>query len=350
MAISGSSATTPGPTARRSTARPTRSTRSPTQTSGRPSSSRRPRPTRTVREPPPCQSPRRSSPGAPQRSGAAHDRGDPKHRGRTDREPRHVVEPPDLIRVPVGRLRQFRRELHRDRRRGRSDVHADLIGRRAHDPRRGVSHERGRERGAVHLRGHRRRAGARAPRRDHQPSRCRDLPARSGRQRHLRVLRRSQRAGDRIVHRQQRRVRRQRLVGYLEGRVVLLLGDGDEQGRPGSDSDDPLHGGGCADGVDQRTGDGQTYSLGAIVATAFSCADQWSGDRYVPGFQRRQRPSGSWTRRRRDSFSYSVTATSKDGQTATATIHYTVAGAPTARSARRRTIRPTRWGVGVDRV
>ena len=74
---------------------------------------------------------------------------------------------------------------------------------------------------------------------------------------------------------------------------------------------------------------GATYALGQVVGSSFSCSDGTGGPGIASCLDQNSRSSGppidtSTT----GPHTFTVTATSKDGQTGTASITYAVAGAP----------------------
>ena len=109
-------------------------------------------------------------------------------------------------------------------------------------------------------------------------------------------------------------------------------GDGDFNASTGSLSGNPQTIAGPPSAQISSPADNQAYNLEQPVATSFSCVEASGG----PGIERcvdsggASGGSGQLDTATAGAHTYSVTATSKDGLTATSTIHYTVIGPPSA--------------------
>src|ERR1039458_8452211 len=74
-----------------------------------------------------------------------------------------------------------------------------------------------------------------------------------------------------------------------------------------------------------QCGDNQTYNLNQAVSTSFSCADATGAPGIASCTDSNAAASpGTLNTSAAGTFAYTVTAVSSDGQSATATIHYTV--------------------------
>ena len=170
--------------------------------------------------------------------------------------------------------------------------------------------------------------------RDHRPRNRHRLRRRPGGANHVRLRGCPGRPRHLLVHGLKRCGGARRLAQHVCPWQLHLHGHSDEQRRANWHREHHLHRGsanaGASDRADRHPARAGFYAVGQSVRTRFSCADA-SG---APGIEScadsngGSAPAGSLNTSALGTHTYTVTATSKDGKTATASVAYTVAGPP----------------------